>query len=208
MKDKGTLLEIEDGYNVTVTGRHVHITDGMKQHAIDRISRLEKIGNRIIDVHVTMDIQKLDNHVEILMKYGHTVIRSHASTTDMYVSIDKAVDRLEQQLKRYKSRLQEHYAKGHPVHEIPESVLAISEQKLDEIDQEIESFEKKTLDSRPFHSVVAQETRPLKILTEDEAIMKMELSNDPFVIYRSESDRRIKVIYRRADGHYGVVQPE
>lgn len=201
MTNKGSVVEFEQGYNVIVTGRHVHVTSAMKDHVIERLSRLERLGNRIIDINVIMDIQKLDHRVEILMKYGHTVIRSHAVANDMYIAIDSAVEKLEKQLKRYKSKLQDHHAKQHPVVEMPVNVWSVQE------DESIPGVHQ--LEVKPFsHSVVAKETRPLKILTEDEAIMKMELSQDPFMVFRSEDDRRIKVIYRRTDGHYGVIQPE
>ena len=206
--NKGSVATIaEQGYNVTVTGRHVHVTNGMKEHAVDRITRLEKLGDRIIDVSVTMDIQKLDHRVEILMKYGHTVIRSHAVSTDMYVSIDKAVDKLAAQLKRYKNKLNDHHAKGHPVTAVPVSTWAVQEFDEDEINEEIE-LENQKKQERVYHKAVSHETRPLKILNEGEAIMKMELSNDPFMVYRAENDNRIRVIFRRTDGNYDIIQPE
>lgn len=190
---KEKMVEFEQGYNVIVTGRHVHVTDGMKQHAADRISRLERVGNRIIDVHVTMDIQKLSHRVDIQMKYGHTIIRSHAATTDMYVSIDEAVDKLNRQLKKYKKRIQEHHAKDVRAIEIP--VLVYEEEEMAE-------------EEAPHHKIVATETKRLKLLTEDEAIMRMELSGDPLMVYRSEVTQKLRVIYRREDGNYGIIQPE
>lgn len=203
--NKGNTTLAEQGYNVMVTGRHVHITEGMKEHAIEKISRLEKIGDRIIDVNVTMDIQKLDQRVDILMKYGHTIIRSHASSNDMYVSIDQAVDKLQRQLKRYKNKLQDYHAKGHPVMEVPVSVWALPEEE--EINECIESETKKQA-APQYHRVLSHETKPLKVLNEEEAIMKMELSRDQFMLYRSEKDTRLKVIFRRSDGNYGIIQPE
>ena len=56
--------------------------------------------------------------------------------------------------------------------------------------------------------IVKQETAPLKTLNCDEAIMKLELSGDPFLIYRSEEDRKLRVIYRRDDRTLGIVEPE
>ncbi|MCB1067823.1 MAG: sigma 54 modulation/S30EA ribosomal C-terminal domain-containing protein, partial [Simkania sp.] len=50
--------------------------------------------------------------------------------------------------------------------------------------------------------------RPLKHLTLDEAVMKMELSDDHFMVYRSEEEQNLKVIYRRRDGSYGIIAPE
>lgn len=203
--NKGNTTLAEQGYNVMVTGRHVHITDAMKEHAIEKISRLEKIGDRIIDVNVTMDIQKLDQRVDILMKYGHTIIRSHASSSDMYVSIDQAVDKLEKQLKRYKNKLQDYHAKGYPVVEVPVSVWALPEEE--EINEQIETETTKKAASK-YHMVVSHETKPLKVLSEEEAIMKMELSRDQFMLFRSEKDHRLKVIFRKSDGNYGIIQPE
>jgi putative sigma-54 modulation protein len=192
---KEKMLEMEQqGYNVMVTGRHVHVTDGMKQHAVERVSKLERVGTRIIDVHVTMDIQKLMHRCDLMMKYGHTIIRSHAATTDMYVSIDEAVDKMNKQLKKYKKRLQEHHAKDVRAIEIPVEVYAFEE----EIEEE----------EVPAHRIVARETRRLKMLTDEEAIMRMDLSGEPFLVFRSEMSQKLRVIYRREDGNYGIIQPE
>lgn len=192
---KEKIAEFGKGYNVTVTGRHVQVTDGMKQHAVERIEKLDRVGDRILDVHVTMDIQKLNHRVDILMKYGHTAIRSHATTTDMYVSVDQAVDRLNRQLKKYKQRLKDFHTRTISAIDIPVQIYA----------SEAESYEE---EEEVRHRVVAVETRKLKVLHEDDAIMKMELSGDPLLIYRSEGDNKLKVIYRREDGNYGIIAPE
>jgi len=197
---KEKIAEFDQGYNVVVTGRHVHVTDGMKQHAIDKISKLDKIGDRIIDVHVTMDIQKLSHRCDIMMKYGQTFIRSHADTTDMYVSIDQAVSKLNRQLRRYRNRLKQHHAKKYEMEELPITVYSVAEFLAEE-------EEKEEIIEAP-HKVVASDAQKLKLLNEDEAIMKMELSQDKFMVYRSEEDRQIKVIYRREDENYGIISLE
>ena len=110
---KQKMAEFDQGYNIQVTGRHVEVTDAMKSYAQEKLSKVERFGDRIIDVTVTMDIQKLEHRVDIIMKYGHTLIKSHAATTDMYASIDQAIDKLQTQLRKYKRRLKSHHAKGH-----------------------------------------------------------------------------------------------
>ncbi|MGR3951923.1 MAG: ribosome-associated translation inhibitor RaiA [Chlamydia sp.] len=208
MTKKEKAIEFDQGYNIVVTGRHVHVTEGMKNHAIDRISRLEKIGDQIIDIHVTMDIQKQSHRVDLIMKYGHTTIRSHAVTSDMYTSIDRAVVKLEAQLKRYKQKIQDHHEKGHPIFDIHEKVVS-SFSDLHDINDEIEDESLKAYEE-PFkpHKVVSQEVRSLKILTEEEAVMKMDLSGAPFIIFRSEEKRDLRVIHRRTDGNYGIIELE
>jgi putative sigma-54 modulation protein len=207
MNRKAKALEFsEAGYNIQITGRHVQITDSMKDYAIDKISKIERFLNRIIDVNVIMDIQRMNHIVEIILKAGNTKILSKASTTDMYVSIDQAVDKLEKQILRYKSKLQDHHAKGHAILNMPVSV--ISSQEIEE-DLGIEDEVDQVQDSKRFkpHRVVKQETLPLKILTYDEAVMKMELSGDPFIVFKNEEDQKLKIIYRREDDNYGIIEP-
>ena len=199
---KEKMAQFDQGYRISVTGRHVQVTDGMKQHAIDRISKLEHIGDRIIDVNVTMDIQKLSHKCEIVMKYAHTLICCRASTTDMYASIDEAVTKLAQQLRRYKKKLQDHHKKGYPIKEIPVQVVEppVEEGEIEEVGGE---------EPVPVpHRIVATEVGRLRILDDSEAVMKMELTGDPVMVFRAESDRRLKVIYRRHDGNYGIIEPE
>ena len=211
MSRKQKMAEFEQGYKVTVTGRHVHVTQAMKDYAIEKISKLDHFAPRIIDVYVTMDIQKLDHRVEIVMKYGHTIINSFAVTTDMYASIDLAVHKLVTQIKKYKSKLTDHHAKAHPVIDIP---VAVYRNPIDEelkefnSDIEVETAHRVARELEP-PQIVKMETQALKILTHDEAIMEMELQNRILpLVFRDEISRKIHVIYRREDGDYGIIQPE
>jgi putative sigma-54 modulation protein len=209
MNRKAKALEFADtGYNIQITGRHVEITDAMKAYAMEKISKIERFMNRIIDVNVIMDIQRTEHRVEIILKAGNFKIRSQASTTDMYASIDKAVDKIEAQILRYKSKIQDHHAKGHADLNMTVNVFSRPpevEEDLEEINNEI--VESQTVDRFKPHQIVKQESLPLKILTCDEAIMKMELSGDPFLIFKDEADFKLKVIYRRKDDNYGIIEP-
>lgn len=204
MNRKTKALEFSNvGYNIQITGRHVQITDSMKDYAMEKISKIERFLNHIIDVNVIMDIQKLDHRVEIILKLNNTKIASQASTTDMYVSIDQAVDKLESQILRYKSKLQDHHLKGHA--ELNMAVNVINLKAIEE-DLELDGDEWGRQEYKPHH-VVKQETRPLKTLTYEEAVMKMELSGDSFMIFKNEADQKLKVIYLRKDRNYGIIEP-
>lgn len=206
MNRKNKALEFADQtYNIQITGRHLEITDSMKDYAIEKVSKIERFMNRIIDINIIMDIQRLDHRVEIILKTANTKITSKASSTDMYVSIDQAVDKLEAQILRYKSKLQDHHAKGHAILNMNVDVISAKEAE-DEIDMEEEMVENRSNRFKP-HRVVKQETRPLKTLTYDEAIMKMELSGDSFMLFKNEEDLKLKVIYRRKDDSYGIIEP-
>lgn len=201
---------VDSGYNISVTGRHVQITDSMKDYAIEKIAKIERFSSRIIDVNVIMDIQKLQQRVEIILKINNITIRSTATSDNMYISIDMAVDKLGAQLRRYKRRLQDHQAKG--LKEVDMTVSVVqqgSDEELADINDDIEEQNSRELIDRYRPAkVVSQETMSLKLLDTEEAIMRLELSGDSFLLYRSVEDMQLKLIYKREDGHFAIVEPE
>ena len=203
MSRKAKALQFADeGYVLQITGRHLEVTDAMKAYAMEKISKIEKFMERILDVNIILDIQKLEHRVEIVLKAGHTKIRSLASTDNMYASIDKAVDKLENQIRRYKNKLQDyHNKKLHPT-EMNVNVIRHVEEDVEDL-EEING-------ENVFHSheLVKRKMLPLKALTIDEAIMKMELSHDSFLVFKNEEDQKLKVIYRRKDNNYGIIEPQ
>lgn len=200
-------------YAIHVTGRSLQVTEAMKNYAIEKVQKVEKFTDRIIDVNIAMDIQKLDHRVDITLSACGTKIRSHAVTTDMYVSIDQAVDRLEKQIQRYLSRLHEHHSITHEeqaliVHVI-ESLTEGEKSDIEDINNELQVEERERLNAVYSPSkIVSQEMLPVKTLSIDEAIMKMDLSQDPFLLFKGEHNRKLNVIYRREDGNYAVVVPD
>lgn len=200
---------IGQGYNITVTGRSVHVTEAMKNYIQEKLSKIERFTHKILDVNVTMDIQKIEHRVDIVLKMDHLTIKSQAATTDMYASIDQAVSKLESQLLKYRDRIRDHQAKGVPAIDMNVNVLRTrEEEELLDVNGEIEEENQRRLFNRYHHEIVDQETMPLKILSSEEAVMKMELSGDPFLIFRNEEDMKLRVIYRREDDNFGIIEPE
>jgi len=200
---------VNDVYNISVTGHNILVTDAMKDYAIEKVSKIERFSNRIIDAVVTMDLQKLEHRVSIVLKVDHLKIKGQAISDNMYASIDKAVDKIEAQLLRYKDKLQDHHARGAKVIDMHVNVLRpFSTNETGEINEEIEAESKRRLlDKYTPHKIVSKKICSLKTLTDGEAIMKMELSGDHFLIYIGEDTRHLKVIYRRDDGNFAVVEP-
>lgn len=197
-----------EGYSIQIVGRNIYVTDAMRNHAFDKLTKIERFQNHIMDVHVTLDAQKLEHSCLIIIQFDHLKVRAHAVASDMYVAIDQAVDKLQKQLRRWKERIQDLTKKKISVGEMQVNILMrpTIEDEYSK-DMEIELAEERQRQMSP-GKVVGQEVLPLKTLTADEAVMKMELSGDDFLVFRSEDDRKLKVIYRRDDGNYGLIKPE
>jgi putative sigma-54 modulation protein len=197
------------GNRITINGRGVFVTEAMKNHAIDKLSKLDHFHTHVTELHVTLDIQKLEHTCTIVMKFDHFKVKVACGSSDMYASIDKAVDKLKSKISRWKSRIQDHHKKGLKVVDMEVNVLGRPFDIVEEYNDEIESETKKEIlaEYRP-PKIIGNDKRHMKFLTAEEAVMKMELSDDPFMIFRGEEDRKLKVIYRRSDGNYGLILPE
>lgn len=200
---------VDEEYSLTINGRNVLVTDAMKNYVMEKLSKLDKYGTRIIDIMVTMDIQRFQHQCDIVVKLNQIKIKSSATSENMYISIDRALDKVQSQLRKYKQRIQDHHAKALEEIDMTVNVIRPAENVVSEINDDIEAENLRKFDEeyKPHH-IVKQEKRPLKVLTWDEAIMKMELSGDHFLVFRNEADRKLNVIYRREDGNFGIILPE
>ncbi len=210
MVDKNKFIAEEaEGYRLSVYGKSVQVTEGMKNYLRDKLSKVERLHEQIMDIHVYLDIQRLEHTVSILVKFEHLTIKVAASSTDMYASIDEAVRRLQEKLRRWKQRIQEHHVKKRTIVDMTVNVLRHPYNVVEEINAEIE-FENRKKEEAKYQlpKVIGNEKMPLKMLTTEEAVMKMDLSDAHFLVFRGEEDRKLKVIYRREDGNYGLILPE
>lgn len=200
----------EEGYEIQVIGRNVEVTDGMKQHAWAKLAKIDRFADRILQVHCTMDIHKLEHHVDIVLWVDNVKIKVAAASNDMYVSIDKAVHRLERKMRRYHERIRAHHEKGVPAVKMEVEVVRSPDVEfLENLNDDIEEEHLNEVEEalRP-HQIVATDTMPLKTLSYQEAVMKLDLSHDPFMLFLNEADQRLKVIYQREDGNYGIIEPK
>ncbi|MDJ0652150.1 MAG: ribosome-associated translation inhibitor RaiA [Simkaniaceae bacterium] len=196
-------------YTMSVVGKNIEITKSIRNYIEEKIAKIEALSTDIIDIKVCLDVQKLNHVVDIFLKFSHFRVNVRATTENMYSTIDKSFEKLYAKLRKWKSRIQDHHNKGVAVTEMEVNILEHAQHEMEAIDREIIDANNANLQKDyALPKVIKKKKRPLKTLTIDEAVMKMELSNDHFKVYRSEEDQALKVIYRRRDGSYGVINPE
>ena len=196
-----------EGYTLYVVGKHFEITDAIRNYVWDKLARIERIADHIIDVHVMLDAQKLEKTCSILMNFIRFQIKVQAHRDNIYEAIDKATDKVTRLIRRYKTKLQSYRNKHLSVVDIHVNVIQALKDDLGAINDDIASENARIEEEKyKLHQVVATDKMLLKTLTQDEAIMKMEITDDPFLIFKSEEDQKIKLIYRREDRNYGLVQ--
>jgi len=194
-------------YQIALTGRHIDITEPIEAYVSEKIHRVDHMAHKIMDASVVLEVQKLEYSCSILMNFLHFHIRVHASTDNMYSAIDKCTDKLFALVSKYKSKLQSKQGEHLGSVDIQVNVLKPSEENIKVINEDIdEENAHREYERYHLHSVVEKESVSVKTHTQDEAIMRMEFSHEPFMIYRSEEDQKIKVMYRRPDNNFNLVQ--
>lgn len=207
MSNKDKFAEEESlGYNLNIVGKNFQLTEPIRKHIWDKLAKLERFHTHIMDVHVILDIQKVEHVCVITCHFNHIKVKVEARSTDMYASIDKAIQKLQHLFSKWKGKLQDYHRK--PMNVVDMSVNVYRRPPMDEVEEINHEIEAENMKRWMPHKVIANETQVLKDLSTEEAIMKMELSSDPFMLYRDETDKKLKLIYRREDEHYGIIQAE
>jgi putative sigma-54 modulation protein len=193
-----------DGYNLKIWSKTVPLTDAINSYVFEKLDKMDRFAKHIIDVSVTLDVQNLAHSVSMFLKFSHFNIRVSATTDNLYSAIDKASDKLKNLIEKYKKKLQNHHVEG--LSSIDMRVNVLKEDPTDEINDAIEEETLKEEENlyKP-HKIVKTETMSLKLLTQEEAVMKFELSSGNFLIYKCEEDQKTKMIYRNDDGNFAIV---
>lgn len=98
--------------NLHLTGRHLEITPAIRDYVLDKLARINRHFEHVIDVTVVMTVEKLDQRVEANVHLSGKDIHVQAHDGDMYAAIDELVDMLDRQVLRYKERFDPRHAEG------------------------------------------------------------------------------------------------
>ena len=171
----------------TYTGKGMEVTESLKARVEKKLGKFERYFRDEPEATVRFKQQKgARNIVEITVSTGGVIMRAEESSNDMYLSIDHAVDKLESQIRRHRTKLEKriHAAELEPAYE------------------EAPVYEEATYD------VVRTKKFAVKPMSVEDAIAQMELLGHDFFLFLNEEVNVMCVLYRRADGTYGLLQPE
>ncbi|MBS0585466.1 MAG: ribosome-associated translation inhibitor RaiA [Verrucomicrobia bacterium] len=204
-----SLDERQNEEKVSIVSKNVEVTAAMRNHILTKIKKVEEITPPVIEVHILLEIQKGFHRAEILYKFSHFRITVHAELNDLYQAFDRAYDKLMQKVRKWKGLIQSHHGKKPSEVEMAIHVLDHKQEALTEINDQIEEENlHKVEDSLKPPSVVRRKKRNIPLLTVEEASMRIDLSNDNFLVYKAEEDLKLKVLYVRRDKSLGVLEVE
>ncbi|OIO75377.1 MAG: ribosomal subunit interface protein [Zetaproteobacteria bacterium CG1_02_53_45] len=181
---------------VSITGRHVDLTEPLKAYVDDKLQHLKHSFDHVVDVHVVLSVEKFRQRCEVSMQASGINIHGTHETEDMYASIDGVVDKLNRQLKRYRAKLRRH--RGDPVGR----EIKVSHRILDMASEK----EELTEDHQP--ETLRHEQIDAKPMSVDEAVMQLELGSRDILFFTNGQTEQLNAVYRRPDGALSWIEPE
>jgi len=190
---------------VQVTGKHIDVGDALRVHVTDRLeAAAEKYLGRAIDAHVVFSKEGHEFQADCTLRLGHgVVLQSQARAGEIYASFDGAAERLEKRLRRHKRRLKDHHAEGRAAPEEIELPARVLAGEADDTDINGSDTDQGG-DDQPV--IIAETTKTLHRLSVGEAVMRMDLADAPFLLFKSGSNDAVSMVYRREDGNIGWVE--
>ncbi len=171
----------------SVTARNLEITPALRAYAEEKLSRLTRYLEHIVTLHVVLSVNKHRQIAEVTLRVRDLTIRAEEEGNDLYSSIDLVAEKLERQILRYKERILAHSARGGNRGGRNAIVAPVAEEEP---------------------RVVKTKRFAVKPVGVDEAILQMNLLGHNFYVFRNSTTEEVNVIYRRRDGHYGLIEPE
>lgn len=178
--------------NLTTTARHFEADPDLLEHIEERLLRLKRYFDQILNVNVIMSVEKFRHIAEINVHVNGHDFNAKEESDDMFTSIDNSARSLERQIKRFKAKLKASHkkSKNHLKEYIPRERIVRSESigtagGIEMLDEHID-----------------HEVAPLSV---EEAVVSLNNGKRDFLLFNDTDSGRLNFVYRRSDGHYGVI---
>lgn len=174
-------------YNVR--GDKILVTDAIKDYITEKIDKLNKYFDEPdeITANILIKVKGYNQTIEVTIPTTSFTIRNEESAEDLYAAIDSVVDKIERQIRKNKTK----------INKISKNAL----KKLNLMYQEEEKEEEDT-------KIVRRKTLNTKPMSEEEAILQMEMLGHDFFIFKDSNTSNICILYKRKDNNYGVIETE
>lgn len=182
--------------NYNIRGENIEVTEALRNYVMKKISKLERYFDTppTSDVHVRLSVYNNEQKIEVTIPMTNLLLRAEERHNDLYAAIDLVVDKLERQIRKYKTRVNRKFRQeGSPKHIFAEMEKEARNAREEETDDGVEIVRTKRFDLKPMDS--------------EEAVLQMNMLDHAFFVFTNATSGDTNVVYRRKDGKYGLIEP-
>jgi putative sigma-54 modulation protein len=185
---------------VTVSGRHVDVTPALKEHVEKGLQKVRAHFSRpkeVMDANVVLTVEKHRQTADITLHMNGIRIHGKDTGSDMYSSIDKVVEKLDKQVRKYRDRINDFE---------PRRLAEASEMNYQRVEVEDAMEDGAVKGSKT--TVIHREKLTMRPMTLDEARMQLDLIEDDFLVFLNVDSFKVNVLYDHKDGTLGLIEPQ
>ena len=176
---------------VEVVGKNGFVpSEANKEFALKKLSKLQNYFTEELNARVVCKVYPKFHKVEVTIPTKNALLRAEVADEDLYAAIDKTIEKLISQIRKYKTRVKEKMDKDGI-----KDVFYDANLDLEALDKEMKAAQ-----------LVRNKEVELKPMTLEEAMAGMELSGHDFFVYLDKETGRVNVLYLREDGDYAVIE--
>lgn len=182
---------------IQVHGDNISVTSALQEYVDKKIGRLTRYfeGEADKDIHVRMGVEGTNHRIEMTVHVHGMIFRAEETSSDMYASIDLVTDKIEEQVHRYKEKINQRFRENGLRTRIQQTVA-----------HERRFFDDTSEQDEP--RLVRVKRFPMKPMDSEEAIMQMDLLGHDFFVFTNAETEEVNVVYRRKNGDYGLIEPQ
>ena len=171
---------------VITSGRKIDMTESIRQETEKRLLKLSKFFSDDARANVTYTAMKNQAGVEVTIFHGNMIYRGEEAAADKYAALDRAVDIIERQIRKNKTRLEKKLRQS-----------AFDNLSLLDNDEEEKEFK-----------IVKTKKYTVKPMSPEEEILQMNLIGHTFFLFKNAETEENNIVYKRKDGYYGLIETE
>ena len=174
---------------VMTQGVGIRVGDRLEEKITEKLAKFGRYFGDALQVTVKVSTEKELKKVEITLKVNKHIYRAEAKDEDILSAVDSTVEKLESQIRKQKTKFEKRI---HDYAYMKEYLKTLPD-TTDEVEEESGIIKRKSFDLTP--------------LTEEEAILQMEMLGHTFHVFLNAEDGIVSVLYKRTDGNYGLIVP-
>ena len=191
--------------NYNVRGENIEVTPAIRDYVESKVGKIEKYFDEVPEANAHVNLKVYSDRqgkAEVTIPLPNIVLRAEETSPDLYGSIDLVSDKLERQMRKYKTKVNRKFRRQ--TAELPDAISPDLVEETSELDEELSSGTDEESDIR----IVRTKRFDLKPMNAEEAVLQMEMLGHNFFVYLDGETESTNIVYKRDDGDYGLIETD
>ena len=195
--------------NYNVRGENIEVTPAIRDYVESKVGKVEKYFDEVPEASAHVNLKVYSDRTgkaEVTIPLPNIVLRAEETSPDLYGSIDLVSDKLERQMRKYKTKINRKFRRQQA--ELPDAISPDLLEETKELDDEINEEVNGKVDDSEAIRIVRTKRFGLKPMNAEEAVLQMDMLGHDFFVFLDADTDSTNIVYKRDDGDYGLIETD